>query len=259
MSEVWPDIPTRLAVPSVPRSGLFDSDGDATAWIPGMLGDTGKKWNLVLMHGGDLNRYKQKGGDAKRLIIHHLTYDAGVINPLWGKQSFIRRVEKIKQFGCDVVVAADFSSWADMPLPVQIHNTYRTAVVAKDFVLAGFKVIPVMYWSHPRLADFQILSYGEELPLVIVDMMHVGTKGASVNTELFWFGAERFCKLQSKAKVWLWSHSKRYVKQWNARIGRGLWVQSRVKMLNCLKKLKGRVKRNGLSVNTQKEEKTCQV
>lgn len=61
-------------------------------------------------------------------------------------------VELFKKF--EGIFTPDFSLYKDMPLPVQIYNTYRSRLLGKYYQDLGIKVIPTVSWSDERSFDF---------------------------------------------------------------------------------------------------------
>lgn len=52
------------------------------------------------------------------------------------------------------VLSPDFSLFADMPLPLQIYNTYRNRHIGRWLQLHGLAVIPTVSWSGPQSYRF---------------------------------------------------------------------------------------------------------
>lgn len=239
MRDLWSKVtPEALGFPRFPVEGCLPLTGKAVAWLPGMKASGTADWYFITMHTGDIKRYAAAGGDMQRAVIHHLTYDSGVINPLWGSHSFKKRVERMKSLGIKNVVAPDFSSWADFPVAVQLHNYYRSLVVACDFVLAGFKVLPLVCWSAPQIAHISIKAWPTNASTICVDATHLNTVTSSFNQELFWHGARELKQSLEYGSLYLWANSENVVRRWQREIGSAGWIPSRAFMLNKLCKLK---------------------
>ena len=58
----------------------------------------------------------------------------------------------LKRFQCSL--SPDFSLFADMPLPLQIYNTYRNRLIGRWLQTEGVQVIPTVSWSDPRSFSF---------------------------------------------------------------------------------------------------------
>jgi hypothetical protein len=54
------------------------------------------------------------------------------------------------------VLTPDFSLYADMPLAVQIWNTYRNRWLGCYWQSLGYSVIPTVSWSTPNSLDFSL-------------------------------------------------------------------------------------------------------
>lgn len=63
-----------------------------------------------------------------------------------------RYLDKLKQFGG--VLTPDFSLYVDMPLSMQIWNTYRNRMLGQLWQDEGLDVIPTVSWSDERSFDF---------------------------------------------------------------------------------------------------------
>jgi len=222
-----------LGIPSY-SSGL-DLTGKMCAWLPGMKTDQ-YDWHFITWHTGDINRYKLAGGDPERMIIHHLTYDSGIIDPLWGTETFKKRCDRMREFGVKYIVAPDFSAWADMPLVLQLYNTYKSAVVAVDLIKAGFEVVAHTYWSAPQIHGVQ-LSTVSAAKMVLVDACHIKTGLSDFNAQMFWAGAKEMISRLPDVRVLLWCAADVTMQEWKARIGENVqWVPSRTRMLRELTK-----------------------
>lgn len=211
--------------------------GRTVAWLPGMRANGIADWYAITWHTGDLKRYVAAGGDMSRVIVHFLTYDEGVIAPLWGKKSFHERVKKMREFGVRAVVAPDFSSWADFPVVVQLHNYYRSAVVSADLARAGFAVVPNVCWSSPATYSVSIGMWSDAQPgTIVIDANHSTDK--EIDRRLFWAGARVFVDAWTKRQddVVIWSSTRAMANKWNVSCGPCSWVPSRSAMLAGLVK-----------------------
>lgn len=220
--------------PSIP-SFTTPIEGQPIAWIPGVKPNV-HDWRLLLWHSGDLRRYIESGGDMDHAVIHWLSRDDGCIEPLWGKETFRRRVKQMRQANIQYVIGPDFSSWADMPIATQLHNYYRSAVVAHDLAKCGFKVIPNVCWSAPQLHEISIGMWGVGLAFALIDANHFSPRRQNYNYDLFWDGAEQFSIRNPDAFCWVYSSYREVADMWMARNGPCVWCPSRVAVLNKLRK-----------------------
>lgn len=140
--------------------------------------DIRKDMLLCLYHWGDINWLLRYGVDPSRLILHFLTYDTGVINPLWGTDSLQKRVDRMKAVGIKYVVEPDFSSWADAPIPLQLFNFYKSRCVGRDLQDAGFTVIPNVPFTFPY--SWEVAFYGVPVgaDFILFDLQH--TNGGNI-------------------------------------------------------------------------------
>ena len=61
-------------------------------------------------------------------------------------------VEKIKQYYA--LCSPDFSLYTDMPILLQMHNTFKNRWCGAYWQSLGLKVIPTISWSDERSFDF---------------------------------------------------------------------------------------------------------
>lgn len=228
-----------LGFPEFPIAAVPRIRGSVTPWIPGMKATGTSDYYFVLMN-SDIGAHLKAGGDPSRVLAHYLTYDAGVIAPLWGKDSFLERVGRMKAMGLKYLVAPDFSSWANMPVIAQLHNYYKSMVVSCDLVQAGFEVIPNICWSAPQIAHLSIGMWPPSPPTAVVDGAHVHTVYTGFNEELFWHGATMFMRAIKPALTLLWARSETVPTLWRKKVGRQAmqWVPTRNNALDALSKIK---------------------
>jgi hypothetical protein len=226
-----------LGFPAFPVEKALTLSGTCAAWVPGMRVSPSVDWHFLLMHSGDIRRFVAAGGSMERAVVHHLTYDAGIIDPLWGKESFHKRVAKMKSLGVENVVAPDFSSWADFPLVVQLHNYYKSAVVSRDLATAGFRVLPHVAWSAPQINRVAVGLWTPGLHY-LVDGTHFASGQLDTNRRLFEDGAAHYHDILRPAHTYLWANSPGLVAWWHATFPSSLttFVPSRATVLGRLGK-----------------------
>lgn len=239
MQRLWESITPRefgIPTPEVTTPELKALDGrirKVMTWIPGMNVRKDGTFYFVLWHGGDMKRFFAAGGDAEHVIVHFLTYDSGVINPWWNPGAFEKRVERAKEewHGVKYLVSPDFSSWANMPVVTQLMNHYRSMVVTRDLLKAGFTVVPNICWSCPQLLKVMIDSWPCGLPLVMLDLNHVGRSG--VSDSLTQRGLE-YLKTHGHKRYVIYSGNEQVVKFAARSLGESaniLWTPSRIRVL----------------------------
>ena len=181
----WND-PAELGLPRIEGDGDF-SGAKVIPWIPGMKTNIADCY-FMTWHTGDIRRYYEAGGKAEKLVVHFLSFDTGVIAPLWG-HSYHDRVKRMKEFKVHTVLSPDFSSWITAPLAVQFYNYYKSNVVTRDLKTSGFKIIPNICWSHTKLLAVSLDQWGPH-KVSLVDMNHV-TEGG-IWTQAFELGLKYY-------------------------------------------------------------------
>lgn len=92
---------------------------------------------------------RRKAVDRKHSFVHFYMHDQ-YFKQLWRKGC--RYVEELRAFGG--VIAPDFSLYRDMPLALQIYNTYRSRAVGAYFQDQGLCVVPNVRWADKRSFAF---------------------------------------------------------------------------------------------------------
>jgi hypothetical protein len=152
----------------IPCNAEFE--GTVTTWVPGMRHDTADtyvtKWDPWI-----LRRYHSQGGDPKRLVVHFMSFDAGVIDPLWG--NFKRRDARMQELKLTRLVAPDFSTWTEMPFAAQLYNLYKSNCVTHDLVKAGYRVIAQPVTASPYLREISISSWPRDFKTCLLNGQHI--------------------------------------------------------------------------------------
>lgn len=63
-----------------------------------------------------------------------------------------RYVAKLRQF--QAVCTPDFSTYTDMPLPMQLWNVYRSRAIGTFWQMEGMNVIPTLQWADVETLDW---------------------------------------------------------------------------------------------------------
>lgn len=92
--------------------------------------------------------YVLSAKDKDRAV--HMFLDDYQIERLWGSPELY--VDKLIEFEC--VFTPDFSLYSDMPIAMQIWNTYRSRLVGQIMQDYGVKVIPTVSWGKPETFEF---------------------------------------------------------------------------------------------------------
>lgn len=99
-----------------------------------------------------------------------------------------RHLDALSRIGC--VLSPDFSLWRDMPLVMQLWQTYRNRWLGCFWQQFGIAVIPTISWSEPH--DF---CYAGVPPGSIVAVSAVGTHGDRQAGKLFRAGFLRMVEV----------------------------------------------------------------
>lgn len=250
MYEMWRDISAvDCGIPLIDCSNFQKLEGVKIAWLPGMKAVGIADWYFLTWHTGDLRRYKEAGGDAKKIVCHFLTYDTGIIDPLWGTETFLKRTERMKAEGICHVVSPDFSSWTDMPVVAQLYNIYKSAVVTSDLARSGFNIIPNVTFGHRSLSNVH-LSIFHNAKQILIDACHIKTSSiCDANEKTFYDNLKIASQKYKGSSLLLWANSTFVASKAAAYFGNCELIMSRMLMLGKLVKMinkkKGEVIKHG--------------
>lgn len=87
----------------------------------------------------------------------------------------VKVLDDFKRIKPKALLAPNFSLWADVPLPYQIFNWYKTQWCARFWQEAGFKVIPTLNWSTERSFEFCFLGLPKNIPVVAIQCRNIKT------------------------------------------------------------------------------------
>lgn len=133
-----------------------------------------KKMEWIPFSSANANKDRQGKG------IHFFIDDYRFVR-VWNTPD--RYVDMLKQY--EYVLTPDFSTYRDMPLAMQIYNTYRKQWVGKYYQDKGIKIIPTISWSTP--ASYEWIFDG--IPThSIVAISTLGCLKDKRATELFYEG-----------------------------------------------------------------------
>lgn len=104
----------------------------------------------------------------------------------------------------DVLISPDFSLYTDMPLALQIYNTYRNRYIGRFFQEFGIQVIPSVGWS--TAASFAFCFEGIE-PGGTVAISSSGTKRTSL--EPFMDGVKEMIRCLEPARILCYGSTRR--------------------------------------------------
>lgn len=131
----------------------------------------------------------------------HFFVEDFTLNRVWNRVNFYG--EKFKDF--DLVLTPDFSLFTDMPLSLQIFNTYRNRYIGKAWQEMGLNVAPSVTWSDERSFEFCFAGIPEN------SVVAISTQGAR-DREKFFAGFEEMIKTCTPAQILVYGTS-RYVSE----------------------------------------------
>ena len=97
------------------------------------------------LEGYSFKLFTEHAKAESKSIIHFFTDDFR-LERLWKKPEYY--ADFWKKF--DYVCSPDFSTYTDMPMPLQVWNLYRSMLIASHYESHGCKVIPTVLWSDER-------------------------------------------------------------------------------------------------------------
>lgn len=116
---------------------------------------TDGKYNLPTLESVDHVPKKLQGFNY---VLNKPDYSAGVhfflddyqFERMWKRPDFY--IEKLAAFDC--VLTPDFSLYTDMPIAMQLWNTYRSRLIGQMMQNWGYTVIPTVSWADADSYDF---------------------------------------------------------------------------------------------------------
>ena len=116
---------------------------------------TDGKYNLPTLEPVDHVPKKLQGFNY---VLNKPDYSAGVhfflddyqFERMWKRPDFY--IEKLAAFDC--VLTPDFSLYTDMPIAMQLWNTYRSRLIGQMMQNWGYTVIPTVSWADADSYDF---------------------------------------------------------------------------------------------------------
>lgn len=133
----------------------------------------------------------------------HMFLDDYQIERLWGSPEMY--VEKLMDFDC--VFTPDFSLYSDMPIAMQIWNTYRSRLVGQIMQDNGIKVIPTVSWGAPETFEFCFDGI-EQGSIVVVST--IGVKRDEEATKIWRDGMDEMIKRIQPHAIWVYGGKVEY-------------------------------------------------
>jgi hypothetical protein len=114
-------------------------------------------------------------------------------------------VEKLAEFDC--VFTPDFSLYLDMPIAMQIWNTYRSRLIGQIMQDYGIKVIPTVSWGTPETFEFCFDGI-EEGSIVVVST--IGVKRDENATKIWRDGMDEMINKIKPYAIWVYGGEVEY-------------------------------------------------
>ena len=133
----------------------------------------------------------------------HMFLDDYQIERLWGSPEMY--VDKLADFEC--VFTPDFSLYSDMPIAMQIWNTYRSRLVGQIMQDYGIKVIPTVSWGMPE--TFEFCFDGIEQGSIVV-ISTIGVKRDENATKIWRDGMDEMIKRIKPYAIWVYGGEVEY-------------------------------------------------
>lgn len=130
--------------------------------------------------------YAQSEKMPESKVVHCFVDDYQFVR-YWNKPD--RYIPRLKKFRA--VCAPDFSTYADMPLAMQIYNHYRKHWLAAYWQMHGMTVYPTISWSTPDSYDW---CFDGEPVGGVVAVSSVGTQNNATSKRLFLQGYEEMMR-----------------------------------------------------------------
>lgn len=130
--------------------------------------------------------YAKTAKNPGNKIVHCFMDDYQFIR-LWNKpDGYITMASKFR-----AMLSPDFSTYADMPMAMQIYNHYRKHWIAAYWQLNGIMVYPTISWSTPESYEW---CFDGEPTESVVAVSSVGTQKNKESRHLFLRGYEEMLK-----------------------------------------------------------------
>ena len=127
----------------------------------------------------------------------HMFLDDYQIERLWGSPE--QYVDKLMEFEC--IFTPDFSLYSDMPIAMQIWNTYRSRLVGQIMQDYGVKVIPTVSWGLPETFEFCFDGI-EEGSICVVST--IGVKRDETAAQIWREGMDEMIKRIHPSAIWVY-------------------------------------------------------
>ena len=128
--------------------------------------------------------------------VHFFLQDFA-LNRVWNRVQYYGN--KFENESC--VLTPDFSLFTDMPIALQIFNTYRSRYVGRYWQEMGLKVVPSVTWSEEKSFDFCVLGIPRQ------SIVAISTQGVK-DKKMFLDGFEKMIESVDPFTIWVYGTSK---------------------------------------------------
>ena len=133
----------------------------------------------------------------------HMFLDDYQIERLWSSPD--NYVDRLREFEC--VFTPDFSLYSDMPIAMQIWNTYRSRLVGQIMQDNGVKIVPTVSWGLPE--TFEFCFDGIEQGSICV-VSTIGVKKDETATQIWRDGMDEMIKRIQPSAIWCYGGKVEY-------------------------------------------------
>lgn len=133
----------------------------------------------------------------------HMFLDDYQIERLWVSPE--NYVDRLREFEC--VFTPDFSLYSDMPIAMQIWNTYRSRLVGQIMQDNGVMIVPTISWGLPE--TFEFCFDGIEQGSICV-VSTIGVKRDEEATKIWRAGMDEMIKRIQPSAIWVYGGKVEY-------------------------------------------------
>ena len=143
------------------------------------------------------NKYKNK------CVGIHFYLDDYQFERVWNHPE--NYINMFKQYEC--ILTPDFSLYRDMPIPMQIWNTYRNRFLGQYYQKQGIKVIPTISWGNEKTYSFCFTGIEKNS---IVSLSTLGVKKDKKALALWKKGVDEMIKQIHPSKILIYGSKIEY-------------------------------------------------
>ena len=202
----------------------------AIGYIKGLSTKLPVDYYLIRAEKYDIEAYLKDGGDPKKIICNWLA-ETEKVEMMWSDKPYRRWVERLKGWGVSKVISPDISTWYEWPMPVIIHNIYRSSVLTTSLGESGFKIVPNIRCTNPNHITTLQQAWWPESKIILVDSHTI--RKADFNLRGWKQGSKQVFNRFPNSYFWIWAGTEYYPRWWAQNITTNCyWVLSR----SCLRR-----------------------